>query len=158
MGRRDDFLDDERADAAIRRVLARLDEPAHREPPPDLVTRTARRLPSASPALATRQAARRAALRLGLRAALFGLVALVVALGLWGALGGEQLAMLFGDGSGGLSGAILTLQLLSKPLLRTIGAAGGPLLIGGTALLAASAWLWWVLLRRTPVQYLERAP
>ena len=47
MGRRDDdFLDDKRAEAALRQVLARLDEPAEVAPPPDLVTRTARRLPS----------------------------------------------------------------------------------------------------------------
>jgi len=53
MGHRDDdFLNDERADAALRRVLARLGEPVQVAPPPDLVTGTARLLPSEPPALA----------------------------------------------------------------------------------------------------------
>lgn len=158
MGHRDDLLDGERADAAIRRVLARLDEPAALAPPPDLVTRTARRLPGVPPAAAARSAARRAALRAGLRLAVMGVLILVAGLGIWGAVGGQPLALLLGDGTGGLSRALLTLQLLSKPLLHTVGGLGGPLLAAGALALAGAGWLWSMLLRRTLVQYSEQAP
>ena len=60
MGSRDDrFLDDERADARMLQLLARMGEPIQADLPPDIVTRTARRLPSEPPALAARRAARR---------------------------------------------------------------------------------------------------
>jgi hypothetical protein len=159
MGRRDDFLDDERAEDAIRRVLARLDEPSAVPSPPDLVTRTARRLPGVAPAIAARDAARAARVRLALAVVIALALGLFAALGIWSALGsGEQLALLFGDGAGGLSRAVLTLQLLSKPLLRAVTGAGAAALVGGLVALAAAAWLWWWLLQRTPVQYVERAP
>ncbi|MBK9713021.1 MAG: hypothetical protein IPO81_17180 [Kouleothrix sp.] len=158
MGRRDDDFIDERTDAALRRVLARLGEPSELEPPPDLVARTARRLPSAAPALAARSTARAAALRLALRVAVFGALALVALLGLWGALGGgARLAMLLGDGAVGPSRALLTLDLLAKPLLGVFVAAGGPLLLGGALTIAGAAGMWWWLLRRTPVEYVENA-
>lgn len=158
MGHRDDFLDDERADAIIRRVLARLDEPSAIAPPPDLVTRSARRLPADPPAVAARNLARRAGLRAGARAAAFGALILLAALGIWSALGGQPLALLLGDGTSGLSRALLTLQLLSKPLLHTVGALGGPPLAAGALALAGAGWLWWQMLRRTPAHYPEQAP
>ncbi len=158
MGRRDDdFLDDERADAALRRVLARLGELDQVAHPPDLVTRTARRLPVVPPAAAARAAARSAALRLALDLATVAALSLVALLGIWSALAGQdRIAMLFGDGGGGLSRALLTLQLLAKPLLRTVGSVG-PLLLAGAAAVAGAGWLWWLLLQRTPVQYAESA-
>jgi hypothetical protein len=160
MGRRvDDFLDDERADAAMRRVLARVSEPSQLAPPPDLVARTARRLPAEPPALAARNAARRRAIRLGLGAALAVLVALVALAGVMSAFGEARIAMLFGDGGSGLSRFLLMLQLLAKPLLRTVVAVGLPLLLGGVVVLAAAGWSWWWLLRRTPgYGYAENGP
>ena len=153
MGHRDDdFLNDERADAALRRVLARLGEPVQVAPPPDLVTGTARLLPSEPPALAARSAQRKAALRLVLRVSLFSILALVLLLGLSIALGAEpRIAMLFGDGGSGISRALLTLQLLAKPLLRTVLLVGAPFLLAGIVAVASAGWLWWWLLRRTPV-------
>ena len=150
MGRRDNnFVNDDRADAALRRLLARIGEPTQVEPPPDLVTRTARRLPAEPPALAARRMARRRALRLGLWAAACAALALIALLGVWGTLGGgPQIALLFGDGGSGLSRALLILQLLAKPLVRTIGAAGAPLLLAGAAAVAGAGWLWWRLIRR----------
>jgi hypothetical protein len=152
MGSRDDhFLDDERADALMRRVLARVGEPTLAAPPPSLVTTTARRLPAEAPALAARLAARRRALRLALSAMALGLVALVALIGLAGTLGGDpRLALLFGDGSGGLSRALLTLHLLAKPIVRAVGAVGAPLLLAGTLGVIAGGWLWRRLLLPAP--------
>jgi hypothetical protein len=152
MGSRDDhFLSDERADALMRRLLARADEPAHLPPPPDLVTRIARRLPAAPPALAARQVARHRAVRLMLSAAICGAVGLVALVSLAAiASGNPGLALLFGDGSGGLSRALLTLYLLSKPIVRAIGALGAPLLLAGAVGLVAGGWLWRRLLLPDP--------
>jgi hypothetical protein len=161
MGSRDDnFLNDDRADEAFRRLLARLGQPAQVEPPPDIVTRSIRRLPDMPPALAATQARRRVAIRRALWAAVLGGLALVVALGAWNVVsGGAPIAMLFGDGAGGLSRWLLTLHLLAKPLLGALGALGAPLLAGGLAAAAGIAGLWWWLLRRTPAYaYAESAP
>ncbi|MFL5806647.1 MAG: hypothetical protein ACJ8CR_33585 [Roseiflexaceae bacterium] len=100
MGSRDDhFVDDERADALMRRLLARANAPIP-EPPPDLVTRTARRLPAAPPALAAARAARRRMIRIAIGAAVLGAVALVALIGLAGvASGNPHLALIFGDGA-----------------------------------------------------------
>jgi hypothetical protein len=161
MGNRDDnLLDDERADVAFRRLLARSGQPAQVEPPPDIVTRSIRRLPEMPPALAARRARRRASLRRALSATVFGVLALVVVLGAWSVLGGgAPLAMLFGDGTSGLSRWLLTLHLLAKPLLGVLGALGAPLLAGGLAAAAGTAGLWWWLLRRTSAYvYAESGP
>ena len=156
--RDDDFVNDAPAEAALRRALARFDEPRLAEPPPDLVTRTARRLPAAAPAVAAQHAARAALLRRIALLVVAALVALVALLGIVGALGGgDQLPRLFGDGGSGISRVLLMLQLLSKPLLRTLGAAGVALALAGVTALIAG-WLAWWLMRRTPVQYSEQAP
>jgi hypothetical protein len=159
MGSRDDnFLDDERADAALRRLLARSGQPAPAPPPSDLVTRTLQLLPPEPPAVAAREVARRAAVRFALRVMLVGALALVAMLGIWSALGGGvRLALIFGDGARGASRALLTLELLAKPLLRTVGSAGGAWLLAAIVALAAAGWLWVRLLRRTPIYYAERA-
>jgi hypothetical protein len=152
MGSRDDhLLDDDRADALMRRVLARVGEPALAAPPPDLVTSTARRLPAEPPALAARAAARRRTALLALSALAFGLVALVALIGLAGTLGGDpRLALLFGDGASGLSRALLTLHLLAKPIVRAVGAAGAPLALAGVLALIGGGWLWCRLMLLVP--------
>ena len=152
MGNRDDhFLDDERADALMRRVLARVGEPTLAAPPSDLVTSTARRLPAEPPALAARLATRRRAARLALGALVVGLVALVALVGLVGTLGGDpRLALLFGDGTSGLSRALLTLHLLAKPIVHMMSVAGAPLLLAGALALIGGSWLWRRLLLPVP--------
>ncbi len=129
--RNDDFVNDERADAALRQALERLQALDQLAPPPDLVARTARRLPAAPPAVAAGQIARRS--------------------------GGERLARLFGDGGSGLSRGLLTIQLLAKPLWHSVGSGGAALLITGMVALACACWLWWWTLRRTPIYYAENA-
>jgi hypothetical protein len=156
--RNDDFLDDEPADAALRRLLARSGQPAPAPSPPDLVTRTMRLLPAHPPAIAARNARRRAAARLALRLALAVALALVALAGIWSVVGGgPSLGLLLGDGTSGISRALLTIELLAKPLLRTVGAGGALWLLAGLLALAGAGWLWWRLLRRTPVYYTERA-
>ncbi len=161
MGRRDDdFLDDERVDAAVRRMLTRIGEPAPVPPPPDLVTRAARRLPAELPLIAARQAARRRVVKMTLGAALLSIVALVALSGIMSALGLQSpVVMLVGDGGSGLSRALLMLQLLAKPLLRSFGSVAAPLLVGGSLAFAVAGWVWWWLLRRTPgYAYAENIP
>src|SRR5215831_16611387 len=129
MGSRDDnLLDDGRADALMRRLLARTGEPSEAVPPPDIVARTMRRLPAGPPA----RAARRRAIQLAFGVILLGAVALVALVGLANMLGGgPDLALLFGDGGGGLSRVLLTLHLLAKPMVRAVGLVGMPLLLVG---------------------------
>lgn len=161
MGHRDDRLErltpDERAEAALRRALALLDEPQLAEPPPDLVARSMRRLPNMTPAGAARVAQRLRAIRLAIRLGLLGLALLVLLLGLAGLAGG-QLALLFGDGGAGLSRALLTLQLLAKPLWRAVGSVGVAGLVSAAAALVGGAALWWRLVRQAPVFVMEHAP
>jgi hypothetical protein len=161
MGRRDDsFLDDERADIVLRRRLARAGEPTQVSPPPDLIARAARRLPSAPPTVAARRIRQRQAVRLVLAIALCGIVALVGLASLLEVLAGHgQLALLFGNGASGLSRVLLTLHLLVKPVLLAIGAVGAPLLLAGGLAAVVAGWLWWWLLRRTPAYtFMEQAP
>src|SRR5262249_2984759 len=148
MGSRDDhFIDDERADALMRRLLARADQPISAPPPPDLVTRTARRLPAAPPALAAANAARRRTMRIAIGTTILGAFVLVGVVGLAGVISGTpSLALLFGDGGQGLSRALLMLHLLAKPIVRAIGAVGAPLLLASALGLLAGGWLWWQLL------------
>ena len=159
MGYRDDSMSaEERAEAALRRALAQLGEPAAAEPPPALVSRTARRLPALPPAQAARAARAAALLRLLARAGITLLVALVALAGALSIVGGEWLARLFGDGSAGLSRTLLTLQLLAKPLWRSVGAVSPAQLAVGVALAAGGAALWWWLARLAPRFALERGP
>ena len=157
MGSRDDhFIDDERADALMRRLLARANAPILEPPPPDLVTRTTRRLPAAPPAQAAAHAARRRMLRIALGAAVLGAVALVALIGLAGvASGNPRLALIFGDGAQGLSRALLMLHLLAKPIVRVVGAAGAPLLLASICALFGGSWLWWRLLPPPAYVYAE---
>lgn len=138
--RRDDLIDnenDDAAEAALRRALAHLGEPTLVEPPADLVTRTMRQVPAMPPAAAARS---RQIRQLGYWAlsAVLVFCALVIASGM---LGSGPLPALVGDGTSGLGHTLLTIQLALKPLLRTIGSAGVPLLLGGLLALAANSWL-----------------
>jgi len=63
---------------------------------------------------------------------------------------------MFGNGVSGLSRVLLTVELLAKPLLRTAGAGGWLWMLAGLLALTGVGWLWWRLLRRTPVVYMER--
>jgi hypothetical protein len=84
-------------------------------------------------------------------------LALIGLFGIWSVLGGgPSLALMVGNGVGGLSRALLTVELLAKPLLRTAGAGGGLWMAAGLLALAGMGWLWRRLLRRTPVVYAER--
>lgn len=153
----DHFIDDERSDAAIRRVLGLVDEPRLIDPPPDLVTRTLRRLPAEPPALAARRLAGRAWRRTALS---LGAGALVLTLALLNLLSDAGVlptsALILGDGSGGLSRVLLTLHLLTKPLLHSL--AVDPLVLLGSAVLAAlGGGLWWWLVRQTPVYAVAEA-
>ena len=152
MGRgNDNFLDGERADEALLRLLARSGEPVQLPPPPDLVTRTARRLPSVTPARAAQLARRRRITRLLVWTAVLGALALLALVSLLDLLGSRsQFGLLFGDGGSDLGRALLQLHLLAKPLLWTVGAIGAPLGIAGLVALAGGCWLWWWLMRRTP--------
>jgi hypothetical protein len=159
MGSRDNhILDDQRHDLLLLRLLERSGQPAGVSPPPDLVSRTLRRLPQELPAVARQAAARRALRRLALRVSLASALALIGLLGIWNVLGGgPSLALLFGNGVSGLSRALLTVELVGKPLLRTAGASGGLWMLTGLLALAGVGWLWWRMLQRTPVVYTERA-
>ncbi len=155
MGYRDnDIIDDERADAALRRALERIHALDQVAPPPDLVTQTGRRLPAMPPAAAARQLARRRLLRVGGRVALFALCALIVLLGVAGLAGG-RVALLFGDGASGVSRTLLMVQLLAKPLWHSLGSGGAVAVVVG---LAGAVWLWWWTLQRTPIYQVENAP
>ena len=158
MGSRDNhIIDDQRHDELLLRLLERSGQPAAVMPPPDLVTSTLRRLPQEPPAIAGLVATRRARRRLALRVMLAGVLALIGLFGIWSALGGgPSLALMFGNGVSGLSRVLLTVELLAKPLLRTAGTGGGLWMLAGLLALAGVGWLWWRLLRRTPVVYMER--
>jgi hypothetical protein len=158
MGSRDNHvIDDQRHDELLHRLLERSGQPTAVPPPPDLVTRTLRRLPQELPAVAGQAAARRAVRRLALRVMLAAVLALISLAGIWSVLGGgPSLALLFGNGVSGLSRTLLTVELLAKPMLRTAGAGGGLWMLAGLLALVGVGWLWWRLLRRTPVVYMER--
>jgi len=150
-------IDDQRHDELLLRLLERSGQPSVVPPPADLVTRTLRRLPQELPAIAGQAAARRTRRRSALRVTLALALALIGLLGIGSVLGGgPSLALKFGDGVSGISRVLLTVELLAKPLLRTAGVAGGLWMLAGLLALAGIGWLWWRLLRRTPVVYAER--
>jgi hypothetical protein len=156
MGSRDNhFIDDERADALMRRLLARVEQPIPPQPP-DLVTRTVRRLPAMPPALAAANAARSRRRRIAIGAAVLGAFVLIALIGLAGVIDGSpRLALIFGDGGQGLSRALLMLHLLVKPIVRVVAAAGAPLMLASVFALLAGGWLWWRLLPAPAYAYAE---
>ena len=153
MGHRaDDLLDEEHADAAMRRVLESSRHSIALEPPPDLVTRTLRRLPPVSPAIAARAAARRRVQSLILIGGVSLLATFTIFVGLWNIFGsGTQLALMFGDGRSGLSRVLLILQLVIKPLIAMLLAVAPVFLVTSALVVIGGGWLWWRLIRQTPV-------
>lgn len=153
MGRRDDnFIDDDQVDHAVRRMLERRSDPIQLAPPPDLVTRTLRRLPPVPPAAAA-QAERWQRVQRRALGGLAGFMALMVAaLSVWNVAGnGPELALVFGDGSGGISKLLLTLHLAVKPLWNTLAAAGMLAFALAGVAVVGGGWLWWWLIRRAPL-------
>lgn len=135
-----DYDDEERA---FLRLLAAYGEPAPVEPPPDLVTRIGRRL---SGDVAAQLARRRRAVQV-LQWASFGAMVVLLALGAWVVATGGPAAPLVGNGTSGVGRALLTVQLLLKPLIGTFGALLIPLTAVGGVAAFGSAWL----IRRRPV-------
>jgi hypothetical protein len=135
-----DYDDEERA---FLRLLAAYGEPAPIEPPPDLVTRMGRRL---SGDVAAQLARRRRVVQV-LQWAAFGAVVVLLALGAWVVATGGPAAPLIGNGTSGVGRALLTVQLILKPLIGTFGALLIPLTTIGGVAACASAWL----IRRRPV-------
>ncbi len=157
MGYRDDeILADDRADLALKRLLATDITQPRTAVPGDLVARTLNRLPPVPPAQAAQhQASRRRQMRLG---AIF-LAVPIVLVALWnlGSVVGNapQMAFLFGDGRTGASSALLSVQLAAKPFWNTLGSLNRALLIGGLLLAAGAVALWWRLVRGTRADDLE---
>lgn len=109
------WLDDPSDEADFRQLLAQFGEPVQVEPPPDLVVRTARRLPRHTPQSLVRRQRFGVALRLGM-----GLLVLaLVVLGLLSQYNGPS-TVPFGTGAVGLGRIVLISQLALKPLLATI--------------------------------------
>ncbi len=147
MGNRNEhILNDEREDAAMRRMLTQQMETRFLEPPPDLVTRTARQLPRLAPAAAARAAARQRTVRAVVIAVAALLVLLVAIAGMFDVIGtGPQLASFFGDGSGGISKTLLIARLLVKPIIGTLFSMMPALLIASSVVAVLGGWLWWIL-------------
>lgn len=151
MGYRENNDIDEPSEEALRRALSRLGSIQTLEPPPDVVARTMRRLPSAPPAAAARATARRRMRRLTLLVIgscliiPFAFISLLSVFGL-----GPSPALLIGDGSSGLSRLLLVLQLLSKPLLGAIVSVAPELIVGSLVVALMSGWLWWKLVQQKP--------
>jgi hypothetical protein len=137
MGRRDEPeltpRDDELAadEAAVRRLLAPFGEPTQAEPPPGLAARVAVRVRQAAPAPAVRW--QRPA-----RWAAAALAALLLALGVWGVRVNS------------LGQLLLVFTLAAKPLVNLFAQAGLLAALAALAILAG-AWLWWRLVRDTPL-------
>lgn len=116
MGVQTDYqLDDEHAEKDFRHLLYSFGEPAPVLAPPDLVVRTARRLPAHAPHILLR----RQRMRLAVWLLCVLLVMILAVLGLVSQSNGPS-AVLFGSGDVGLSRVLLMSQLALKPLVATI--------------------------------------
>jgi hypothetical protein len=134
----------------MRRVLASAAAPP---PPADVPERVVRRLPALTPAEAAAAARRRQAARAALLGVALGAMLLVAAGGIYGlAGGGPRLALLFGDGSNGLSRILLSVGLVEKPLLRALGGSAAVALAFLAVVSVAGGLLCAWLLRRTPAR------
>ena len=150
MGNRDEYLlNDEREDAAMRRLLTQRMETRFVEPPPDLVTRTARQLPRLPPAAAARAATRQRITHIGVLAVAGLLVLFVALVGALDVMGtGPQLASFFGDGSTGISRTLLIARLLVKPIAGMFFTMMPSLLVVSSVVAVVGGWLWWALARQ----------
>lgn len=133
----DDIVEEERD---LRAMLASLGEPDHPLPPADLVTRTMRRLPHEPPRVVARNQRR---MRL-FQASSIILLLLLATIGAMATLNGGPALAVLGDGRVGPSRALLSLQLLLKPMVVVVSGLIMPMIIiGGT-----SALLLLALVRR----------
>jgi hypothetical protein len=158
MGNRDEYIvNDDHEDAAMRRMLSRHAQPLYVAPPPDLVTRTARKLPRVAPAVAAHAAARRRTVRAAAAGIAVLLVLLLALIGLFDVMGaGPQLAFFFGDGSSGVSEALLMARLLVKPLVGTFFTMMPTLLVASSAVAVVGGWAWWALVRQPQLHDMAR--
>lgn len=132
-------------DDATRRLLAPFAEPTPAQPPADLAARVAVFVAQSAPP--------RRARPWRLAAALVGALAaaLLLVLGAWGilinSLGPADVA---GSPAAGLGELVLILTLAAKPLVNLVANAG---LLGALAVaaLGGGAWLWWRIVRGTPL-------
>lgn len=148
MGRRDDqFVDDATSDAAFRELLGALGEPRTLAPPPDIVTRTTRVLTQSTPAPG---APARVLLLLsgaaGLLVFMLGLINVLASLHVL-----PPVALLLGDGSSGVSRALLALSLLLKPVLGVMLDVDPLALVSVAIAMSGGALLGLRLMRGTPV-------
>lgn len=120
MGNRDDnSIDDERADMLLRRTLER--EEQNIPTAPDLVARALNRLPPGPPAVAARRLQARRRNRMTAIISVVVPLVLLACLNIWSvAAHGPQMAFMFGDGQTGLSGMLLGLHLVAKPIWNTL--------------------------------------
>jgi hypothetical protein len=153
--RNDDELtatEEQTADEAIRRLLARYGQPTSVAPPPDLTARVLARLPDKPPAaaaLAEQQQQRRGRVLGGML--LCGLL-LSLILGSWGVLvNSSGPAELLGGVTSTVGQFVLVLVLAAKPLVHAILSPGVTLLLPGLLLIVAATWLWWQLVQQTPL-------
>lgn len=144
MGRRDEPEltpdDDELAadDAATRRLLAPFGEPVLAEPPPGLAARVAVRVRQAPTSSGAWQRPARWAAA--------AVAALLLALGVWAA----RVSAVAVRGDDGLGQLLLVLALAAKPLVNLFAQAGLVAALAALAILSG-AWIWWRLVRDTPL-------
>lgn len=145
-------MTDEQADESLYQALEQAGYLHPKTPPSDLVTRTLRQLPQITPAAAQRTAQKQRLWRFVTVGAAVTLVLCIVFVGLWNTFGMHSpVVVTLGDGSSGISRLLLTLHLMSKPLVRSFGSLVPSLLFIGTFIAVGSAWLWWIVIQRTPV-------
>lgn len=150
--RNDNIIDDERADAVLRRTLARdgMDVPA----PPHLVARALERLPPVPPAEAARRVSVRRRNRVVAISSVLVPLALLALLNVWSvAARGPQMAFMFGDGRSGVSSALLGLHLTAKPLWNTLRSVEPIFLLSGFVGIAACVFALRRLVRHFQNQY-----
>jgi hypothetical protein len=122
---------------AFRQLLASYGQPAAAPPPPDLVTRTARRMAAS----ALPQARRPSSAGPVLQWAGLGLLVALLLMGVWVSAAGGPASPLIGGGGAGFGRALLMIQLLLKPLAGTIGSVLVPMAVLGFAAGLSSFWL-----------------
>jgi hypothetical protein len=125
------------AEGRFRQLLASYGEPAAVEPPPDLVTRIGRVLTTVTPG----DLARRARTRRAVQWVVLALFAALAVLGAVIVVTGGPASPLVGSGGSGLGRAILTVQLVLKPLVGTLSSVFFPMALTGLASAFAVVWL-----------------
>lgn len=156
-GRDDNPLDEAQAETVFRSLLVQVGEPRIQMPPADLVSRTMRHLPQASPQVAAREALRGGVVRWVLAVCCGVIVLLGIFLGIVVMVGGARFRWVFGDGQGTFGQVMVIAHLIAKPLVHMVGGGGGALLLAEFVAVLGGGWVWWWLLRRTPIYALEES-